>query len=401
MFRWQPYPRGLMRQIEQMQEEVLRDLFKEQLLSTPEEVLVDYLVDKYRLALPSLQMDEAVRDAFEANVPVHHPWAVNTRHGGSFVIGTVHNLEIPYVGHKSFFHVRPSSHPSEFPLAYEEGGKLIITIYGATLDASKVTGWFTKQIALIQTFLESLFKEREEFAPAFHSAAQKAVSERIKKLRRDIEVSAAIPFPLKARPDAPRTYATPAVRRKATLPFVPRTPSETHPTLAEEHYRHILSIIEQMTNVMERSPRAFCTMHEEDIRFHYLVQLNGHYEGMATGETFNYEGKTDILIRDRANVLFIAECKIWEGPKALFEAIDQILGYVTWRDTKTAIIVLSRNKDFTRVITEALAAMQRHPNHKSGPHKEGETRYRYRFSNREDKEREFVLTLLLFDVPKE
>ena len=36
--------------------------------------------------------------------------------------------------------------------------------------------------------------------------------------------------------------------------------------------------------------------------------------------------------------------------------------------------------------------MQRHPNHKSGPAKEGETRYRYQFSNRDDKEREFVLT---------
>ncbi len=297
--------------------------------------------------------------------------------------------------------MRPSRHPSEFPLAYEENGKLIITIYGATLDASRITSWFKKQVDLVQTFLKCLLDEREEFAPTLYAAAQKAVSERVKKLHKDIEVSAAIPFPLKERPDAPRTFTSPAVRRKATLPSRPRSPSETHPTLAEEHYRHILSIIEQMTNVMERSPRAFRTMHEEDIRFHYLVQLNGHYEGMATGETFNYEGKTDILIRDGANVLFIAECKIWDGNKALIEAIDQILGYVTWRDTKTAIIVLSRNKDFTRVIAEALTAMRRHLNYKSGPIKEGETRYRYQFANRDDKERHFVLTLLLFDIPKE
>ena len=37
-------------------------------------------------------------------------------------------------------------------------------------------------------------------------------------------------------------------------------------------------------------------MDEEALRSHFLVQLNGHYEGQATGETFNYEGKTDILI---------------------------------------------------------------------------------------------------------
>jgi len=390
----------LLRQIEQMQEEVLQFLSKEQLLSTPEEDLVEYLVEKYTLDLPSLVMEGAVRDVFEANVPVHHPLTVNARLGGNFVIGTIYNLEIPYVGHKSFFRVRPSRYPVEFPLAYEESSKLVITIYGANLEASRITAWFNKQVDLVQTFLTRLFEEREEFAPALFAAAKKAVDERVKKLRRDIDVSAAIPFPLKERSDAPRTYAAQAVRRKATLPSLPQSAPETHPTLAEEHYRHILSIIEQMTNVMERSPKAFRAMQEEDIRFHYLVQLNGHYEGMATGETFNYEGKTDIFIRDGANVLFIAECKIWDGPKALIDAIDQILGNVTWRDTKTAIIVLSRNKDFTRVITEALAAMQKHPNHKSGPTKEGETRYRYQFANRDDEDREFELTLLLFDIPK-
>jgi hypothetical protein len=28
---------------------------------------------------------------------------------------------------------------------------------------------------------------------------------------------------------------------------------------------------------------------------HFLVQLNGQYEGQATGETFNFEGKTDMI----------------------------------------------------------------------------------------------------------
>jgi hypothetical protein len=52
-----------------------------------------------------------------------------------------------------------------------------------------------------------------------------------------------------------------------------------------------------MTHVMEQSPHAFVKMGEEDLRTHFLVQLNGVYEGQATGETFNFEGKTDILIR--------------------------------------------------------------------------------------------------------
>ncbi|MFM9616172.1 hypothetical protein ACKI18_46870, partial [Streptomyces niveiscabiei] len=61
--------------------------------------------------------------------------------------------------------------------------------------------------------------------------------------------------------------------------------------------------------MMERSPTAFKTMGEEDLRQHFLVQLNGQFDGAATGETFNYEGKTDILLRVAGRNIFIAECK--------------------------------------------------------------------------------------------
>ena len=52
-----------------------------------------------------------------------------------------------------------------------------------------------------------------------------------------------------------------------------------------------------MSLVMEYSPKAFADLGEEALRFHFLVQLNGQYEGEATGETFNGEGKSDIIIR--------------------------------------------------------------------------------------------------------
>jgi DNA-binding NtrC family response regulator len=70
-------------------------------------------------------------------------------------------------------------------------------------------------------------------------------------------------------------------------------------------YEHILQIIQSMGKVMERSPRAFVEMGEEDLRQHFLVQLNGQYAGRATGETFNYTGKTDILVRVKDKNIFI------------------------------------------------------------------------------------------------
>jgi hypothetical protein len=170
--------------------------------------------------------------------------------------------------------------------------------------------------------------------------------------------------------------------------------------LEQQHYEHILGVISSMVQVMERSPHAFANMGEEDLRTHILVQLNGHYEGNATGETFNYEGKTDILIRVDGRNIFIAECKIWKGANVFTNTIDQLLGYAAWRDTKTAIIMFNRNKDLSAVLSQIPTLASAHPNFKRQitDHKT-ETGFRFILHHRDDKNRELTLTVLVFDVP--
>lgn len=65
--------------------------------------------------------------------------------------------------------------------------------------------------------------------------------------------------------------------------------------------------------------------------------------GSATGETFNKKGKTDILLRHAGNNAFVGECKFWKGEKSFLSTIDQLLGYLTWRDSKTAVIMFVKN----------------------------------------------------------
>ena len=154
-----------------------------------------------------------------------------------------------------------------------------------------------------------------------------------------------------------------------------------------------------MTQVMERSPKAFQNMKEEDLRTHFLVHLNGAYEGQATGETFNYEGKTDILIRLEGRNIFIAECKFWSGPEAFKETIDQILKYISWRDTKTAILLFNRTKNLSNVLSQIPSLVLSHPNFKSQIPFKAETGFRFSMSNKDDKNREFILTVIVFDVP--
>lgn len=128
--------------------------------------------------------------------------------------------------------------------------------------------------------------------------------------------------------------------------------------------------------------------------------MNGHYEGQATGETFNYEGKTDILVRSEGRNIFIGECKFWSGAKMLIETIDQLLGYTSWRDTKVAVIIFNRNKDFSRVLTSIREIAKTHANFKRELPGSTETVFRYCFAHKGDKNRELFLTLLAFDVPQ-
>lgn len=165
-------------------------------------------------------------------------------------------------------------------------------------------------------------------------------------------------------------------------------------------YEEILRIMKNMTRVMEYSPHAFVKMGEEDLRTHFLVQLNGAYEGQATGETFNFEGRTDILIRVDGRNIFIAECKFWTGEKAYLETIDQLLRYLSWRDTKAAIVVFNRNVGFSDVVAKIAEATPKHANFKRMVGKLDESSFRYIFGQPNDTNREITVTVQAFDIPK-
>jgi hypothetical protein len=85
--------------------------------------------------------------------------------------------------------------------------------------------------------------------------------------------------------------------------------------------------------------------------------LNSHYEGGATGETFNAAGKTDVLIRVEDRTVFIGECKWWSGPGAVEQALAQLFSYTTWRDTKLALIFFVDRKDPMAIVEKVRAIL--------------------------------------------
>lgn len=268
------------------------------------------------------------------------------------VPGTLVEITVPFTGDAEAFRIQPTTYTSAPPRGDVRNNSLVLSVAGTDLEPQQVRSQIDRTLGEVRQYLGWLRANADGFNRQVRQLARERIDWRRNKLLADRNLVAGLGFPLKERADASRTFTAPEVRRRITptMPLASTAPYRPEPILSSEDYEHILSVMTNMALVMERSPSAFVAIDEEALRSHFLVQLNGHYEGQATGETFNYEGKTDILVRANGKHIFIAECKYWGGPKKLSDTIDQLLGYTSWRDTKTAIIIFNRNKNFSQVL---------------------------------------------------
>ena len=374
------------------------------LLNTSIDDLCDYLEGKYRVNVPTLIETEIEADQKEAQIDVSGDRlrAIRDRSRPFYISGTEIEITVPFEGDIEAFNIHPTSFTFNPPIADVQNNNVIIRVQGTDLNKEKVRSEINRTLSEIKRYLENLRNDANELNDQLRNIARSAIERRREKLLADQNLVASLGFPLKTRKDAPKTYVTHEVRRKIkpTMPTASTKSYRPEPTLSDDDYEHIIGVIQNMAQVMERSPSAFASIDEESLRSHFLVQLNGHYEGQATGETFNYEGKTDILIRVEGKNIFIAECKYWGGHKKLIETIDQLLGYSSWRDTKVAVIIFNRNKNFSSVLDAIPKTVEVHPCFKRSLGKISETNFRYIFSNRDDSNREMVLTVIAFDVPQ-
>lgn len=137
------------------------------------------------------------------------------------------------------------------------------------------------------------------------------------------------------------------------LPIETKTPNNKKDyAVSEKDYEDILDLLKHQCTTFERTPAVYNKIGEEDLRDILLSALNCVYKGNASGECFRKKGKTDICIEYENRAAFVTECKLWNGKKTLYDALDQLQSYLTWRDTKTSLILFSKNKNFFSVLEE-------------------------------------------------
>lgn len=370
------------------------------ILNVSEEDLLEVLQTNYSLEVPSI-LENRIH-IIETKVDVE------LRIGRShYSKGTRVKISIPFEGDGELLQYSPSQFTLSRPRGEIIGQEIHIIYEIVTYDADRFKKMYMQELDEIKQYIEWVREDVKNFNDSLKSLAGQCIRQRKKKILDAYNLVSALELPIKLRNDLPQTYAIPIRRKrpKIELPEATAESFEPEPCLIEEEYENILEIIYNMTLVMERSQKAFSELDEETIRYHFLIQLNGQYEGRASGETFNYGGKTDILIREDDKNVFIAECKFWNGEKGMLTTIDQLLGYTCWRDTKTAILLFNKNRNFSSIINKIDPAVKAHNCYKrefnlKNEKLKNETIFSYIFHQPNDKNRELILTVMAFDIPR-
>ena len=363
------------------------------ILNISEEDLCSRLVSKYCLETPVIAEDKQYVVSLED--------ADDNR-----TTGTSITIAIPFEGDGGLLEYKPSTWTTMFPQGEVTGQEIHVTYDVSGHDKEYLRKMRTEEFGLIKRYLEWSKAEVDGYNSSLPEVVRQFVVSRKKKLLDDLGLVKSLEIPVKRSDSVPETYAMPIVRRKTgiELPQVKDERFSPEPVLSEEIYGDILEKISGMSLVMERNPETFRKLVEEEIRNHFLMVLNAHYEGKATGETFNHTGKTDILIRHEDKNVFIAECKFWEGEKKLIETIDQLLGYTSWRDTKTAILLFNKNLDFSAVLKKIDPVVKAHGCYKraydlKSNRLKNETTFSYVLHQPGDVNRELILTIMAFTIP--
>jgi len=376
----------------------------DRLPNTPTPDLATYFAEKF--AIEPLRLVEQGITAEQAEIKVdvsRDPLRYIPDPSRPFYIpGTAIIVHVPFEGEAELFHVRPSTYTYNPPRGSVYYDYLELTYKTAEHDEAKAKQEIDSLLGAVRQYVDWIARDLAPFPGTLAVEATRLVDQRKQKLLKDRGLVASLGFPLRPRKNEPGTYSSPQVKRKvvprppeaSTKPYVPE------PAIEAAEYENILTIIRTTASVLERSPSAFRDMDEEDLRNQFLVPLNSHYEGQATGETFNFGGKTDILIRDGDRSVFVAECKIWRGPKSLTGAIDQLLGYATWRDSKAATLIFNRNKDLSSLLAQIPQVVSEHPSFKRSTGQGGPNDFRYLIAHPTDKAREMTLAVLVFDIPR-
>ncbi|TFH75213.1 hypothetical protein E3V39_03555 [Gammaproteobacteria bacterium LSUCC0112] len=373
------------------------------ILNVNREEYLQHLICEFSIDPLEIHKDDLSLSTREEMIPAEmHPGDYFMDRGGSYPRDVL-VFHLPFTGDPQLLEVKASTYSMSAPLINVEKGCITFRIINFNLDAQRIKIESENTIRRLETQNGYLTRDIESFNSSLRQHAEKIFDSRKEQILKKNNLIASLGVPIKESGNKSGTFSVPAKRTKAIAskpqPKVTDKGYQPEPTLDGMIYAQILKIIHDVGKQFERLPSTYSGKEEEHLRDHMLLILEPNFEGAATGETFNKSGKTDILLRHEGKNVFIAELKYWHGKKGFLETISQLLGYLTWRDSKAAVVMFVKNKDFMAVLETAKYSIAEHENYLGFVNEQEEGWYSYRFHLNGDKNREVKLAVMLFHIP--
>lgn len=388
--------------IRQMIEEIPRDQF----LAASVDTLVEHVTAKLAIDPLVLHEDRMVMETGETKINVTGRWD----YGGSIDGRTVHadghelRFYLPFSGDPNLWGMRPNMWSSVIPHGVVDERRQVLTITFKN-TANTEPQWYQNELQSSLQLIKQSVDAQGTMLAQYHrdlpARVRDAVTHRRAQVGKLHDLTAAFNIPMVKKAGMP-DYTPIDVQKKKTIAALPKAPAagfKPEPAIADELYDEILSNIRHMGATFEGTPQTYQPMGEEGLRDILLASLNGVYQGAATGEAFRKYGKTDLRIEEQSRSAFVGECKLWGGERVLIGALEQLLDYTTWRDSKAALIMFNKTVAGFAGVQETIAKVL--PAHglflrDKGCGHPGE--HRFVFRSKEDEGREVAVHVFCFNL---
>lgn len=348
------------------------------IIAQPTEDLVKYYMD---IALDPIELDPNKEESIEHKKFIKTIYAHEREWGyqqdGDLKIECENILvKIPIQPNKKIdqiFKLRTNSISLSGGPQFEiKGNYLVITVemkgYGRNLTNEQVRDVITSNRSGIQNMLHSKNAEINVENSKLEQRLTQFINERKNKLDADKnrlnELVNLVKIPL-ARKDSDIIKQIQVNKKPFIAKIKPKTPDEDY-QLDREKVVDIIKLLNNQCLQFEKTPKTYEKFDEPNLRDLLLSNLNSIFEGQATGETFNNKGKTDIYLNiDKGNIL-VTECKFYGGEKLYHKTIEQLLGYLTWRQNYGIMLSFCNQKNFLKVLDEAETIIKAHDSYEGG-----------------------------------
>lgn len=367
-----------------------------------------HLVQKYTLDIPEFHYDKVYVDTIEKDIPGSRFPRFD------FMITDMNKMfrkqviiyHIPYSGDVNLLQLRPNPFTiMSYEVNFDNRQKcVLIEIINFYNDPEKIKQEYKQEVNYLSSNYGNLRNNCQTFNSSLESSIRHSIDSRRQQVLQKNSLLASLGVPMKKNEGVVETFSVPNPKLKDKIivkPVVYEKAFKPEPALDDNNFKKILKIINDVGKNFERLPSTYKGKSEEDIRDHILLILDPNFElGSAGGETFNKIGKTDISLRYDSSVVFVAECKYWKGEKTYLKTIDQLLNYLTWRNSKVSVINFVQNNEFSDVLEKVKISTKTHPNYLKELNSNDETWFNYKFHLNGDRNRVLDLAVISFHLPK-